>query len=631
MWGGTLEFKYEDTTLVATNQTRTEEIKNEFDFNDYCLATNTRKPPAAFQALVQHAIRFYVNRHEYKYEQQTLKLELNSRWLQSLFAKLPVNIANHLALFVDECYIPGFSVPLLSHQLESLYFVGSRPRSLLAVDTGLGKTATTLAHIATTAVRDALLIVPPGLKLNWNNEIRRFILKFQPVNEFTKTHLIIVDKKVDIPIYISRLNARKDNDNQSRFFIISYNLLSDLKPAILNCGFQWDLIVCDEAHALKNTTSQRTKVAYAIINAVQPKKVLFLTATPSCFARDWWGLLRFMHPTLFGKIFFPLSRSAEHGYLPSSEMFFFAERYTDPHPIFVSGGAKKWDFSRSVRMEELHALTRPFVLTQKKSILNLPPLIREYIVAGKATPQQQKEYYETMSRVLENGEDIDIKVSLNEQVAKTAMNKLPSVQQYVTDLLENNPNLRFSLWAHSKRMIHGLCEHLLKHKIEFICINGDTPKKDRDHLLQIMEHNTNVRVAVLSINTCGTGLNMTYLDHAVYAELTTHQIELVQSEGRHHRIGQKSACVTVQYLIYEHSTDEQIWKSILRKANVESVVLTNKKANFDYDIRASLEAAVKQYRATTKPKRKSVNTIRFGEKVKLVKKNHNDALKETIE
>lgn len=601
MWGGTLQFKYRDSILYAANDNKEQPIVARFDFEEYRLATQTKPVPKAFQQLVQHAIGFYLHENKPK---DNFKKKLNWSFIQVLFQKkLPVDICEHIAKFIDECYVANFALVLFPHQIEALRFIGSRPRSLLAADTGLGKTAVSIAHIVTSRMRDILLIVPPTLKLNWCSEIRRCLTNFK---------LFVIDKKIDAANILTRSNARQMNNHDPRFFIVSYNILETLKKPLVECKFTWDLFLFDEAHALKNPKSQRSKTAYDFVMQHKPKNVLFLSATPSCYAKDWWGLLRFMDPVMFGKYFH--NRPADQGYTPSSDIFYFAERYVEPHPIFVSGGEKRWDFSRSVRMEELHALTRPFVLTQKKDILKLPPLLRDYIVVAEATQQQQKLYYEAMRGSLQDP-DVDVRVSFNEQVKETSVNKLPAVQKYILSLLEN-PAMRFSLWAHHKFMIQGLCECLLKNNIEFICINGDTPKKDRDHLLHIMATNQKVRVAVLSINTCGTGLNMAFLDFAVYAELTTHQMELVQSEGRHQRIGQKSDCVIAQYLIYRHSTDEVIWNSILRKANVESVILTNKKANFDFDIRSALETEVTNYFAQhpqTKPnKRKAFNDKRFG-------------------
>jgi len=591
MYGGTLEFAYrDDGKLYAANETLGMEIDEPFDFLDYQLATDTQPFPKKFQALVQNAISFYLSKQYSKYnnvpDDYYFSLDDIAFWFFDVgfYACIIELIASFLNPIAT---MKAFKSFLFPHQVQALDFLSTRPRSLLAAATGLGKTAVSLAFMSHREFKNVLLVVPPALSLNWCSEIKAMLQQGSYA-------LHVIKKKSDMEsILVPHPVFSDDNSSLTNIYVLCYTSLTAavnhmLLPKNRIC---WDLFLFDEAHALKCHTSQRSKAAFTLTNKLQPKNVLLLSATPSPFTKDWWNILRFLDPNLFADFFhyIPPTSAARRA---SSETFYFAERYIQLYAVPTKQNVMRWCFNQSARLNELHALTRPYILTQKKDLLKLPPLLREYIVVGQATPEQRQMFHAKMHHALLNPENqkkhkqqqqTDFKVVFGEMVRETCANKLPSVQQFILSTLESLPQDRFIVWAYHKPMMEGICNFLRSKNIVYMCINGDTPKKQREHLLTIFEKNVKVRVGVMSLMTCGTGLNMTFVNQSIYAELTTHHVAQVQSEGRCHRIGQKAKNVVAQYLIYKDSTDEILWKSMLRKSNVESIVLTNKKADFEYE------------------------------------------------
>ena len=64
-------------------------------------------------------------------------------------------------------------------------------------------------------------------------------------------------------------------------------------------------------------------------------------------------------------------------------------------------------------------------------------------------------------------------------------------------------------------------------------------------------------VALLAITACGTGLNLTRANVALFAELYWSPGAVLQAEDRIHRIGQKSNRVRIIYLIAKGQDQDQ--------------------------------------------------------------------------
>lgn len=67
-------------------------------------------------------------------------------------------------------------------------------------------------------------------------------------------------------------------------------------------------------------------------------------------------------------------------------------------------------------------------------------------------------------------------------------------------------------------------------KVKFIRIDGSTPAQTRGDLVNKFQQNTDVRVAILSINAAGTGLTLTVSRPCCYYNLTCSRYHCVLPE-----------------------------------------------------------------------------------------------------
>lgn len=138
-----------------------------------------------------------------------------------------------------------FTGQLRGFQQEALEFIVSRRNVLLAMDMGLGKTATALAGIEGLAelgvVDGGLIVVPSALKYQWVREIRKF----------TDERPFVVDGPPQTRQFLYQYADRY------RYTIVGYSsLLDDWK---LVRGLRPDFIIIDEASQIKGATAKRSQ------------------------------------------------------------------------------------------------------------------------------------------------------------------------------------------------------------------------------------------------------------------------------------------------------------------------------------------------------------------------------------
>lgn len=152
----------------------------------------------------------------------------------------------------------------LDYQLRTVRHVlmNLRGRALLCDEVGMGKTIEagliTLEYILRGLVRRVLVLSPPSLVEQWQEEMRsKFNLDFVVYDsaEF-KAH---PDPWATFPRIITSIDTAKRESKQAQVLAVPY-----------------DLVIVDEAHHLKKQRSQ----AYRLVSQLKKKYILLLTATP---------------------------------------------------------------------------------------------------------------------------------------------------------------------------------------------------------------------------------------------------------------------------------------------------------------------------------------------------------------
>ncbi len=187
------------------------------------------------------------------------------------------------------------SVDLNPHQVEGALFALRSPLSqgaLLADEVGLGKTIQAgllLCQYWSERKRRLLVICPAALRKQWQNELEE---------KFAMPACVLDTKEWNL---LQKKGSPNPFSQKKQIVIVSYHFASrkaeDLKTV------QWDLVVIDEAHKLRNSHRQSNKMGQNLRWALEHRKKVLLTATPLQNSLvELYGLSTMIDENFFGDL-----------------------------------------------------------------------------------------------------------------------------------------------------------------------------------------------------------------------------------------------------------------------------------------------------------------------------------------
>ncbi|KAH9286123.1 SWI/SNF-related matrix-associated actin-dependent regulator of chromatin subfamily A-like protein 1 [Echinococcus granulosus] len=457
-----------------------------------------------------------------------------------------------------EDWIPRHLIDsLMDFQREGVRFaLKHEGRVLLADDMGLGKTVQALAVAAAYRSEWPLLVVAPlSLRWAWREAALRWL--GPPPLSLSRADIHVVASLTDA------LDSIQHQQHRKLVTIFTYDLLSRYAESLGRTVSSFEVVIMDESHHLKNLRTSRTKSALPILQAA--KRVILLTGTPALSRPlELYPQIIGIRPNLF--------RGGFHE---------FGLRYC---------AAKErtwgWDYSGCSNLQELHILLQETIMIRrvKSEVLGqLPPKFRQVVILDpdlvKKTPNGKNQRLENLASLDLNG--VEKHGEMLRFFMQTCQAKIPAVSQYITDLLEEDR--KFILYAHHQEMLDAITRVMESKHIEYIRIDGKTPSEQRRASCERFQNQSACRVALLSITTASTGLNLTAANLVVFAELFWNPGVLVQAEDRAHRIGQQDP-VNIHYLLASGTVDDQLWALVKNKLEVLSQVGLNQESFDDVDL-----------------------------------------------
>jgi len=185
-------------------------------------------------------------------------------------------------------------VDLNPHQVEAALFAFRSPLSkgaVLADEVGLSKTIEAgilLSQKWAERKRKLLVIVPASLRKQWNQELS---------DKFFLPSVILETKTFNEQIKQGNLNPFGRNE----VVICSFQFARSKEAYIRQVN--WDLVIIDEAHRLRNVYKPTNKIGNAIKAAVAPYPKVLLTATPlQNSLLELYGLVSIIDDFTFGDL-----------------------------------------------------------------------------------------------------------------------------------------------------------------------------------------------------------------------------------------------------------------------------------------------------------------------------------------
>lgn len=422
---------------------------------------------------------------------------------------------------------------------------------ILADDMGLGKTLQILSAILhfkevnSLENKSSLIIVPPTLLSNWENEIK----KFTP----------------ELTYYIYHGTNRTFPLEEYDLILTSYGVIRlDLDI------FQdktWFICVIDEAQNIKNPNTQQTKA----IKSIKAENKVALTGTPiENKLTDYWSIFDFVNK----------------GYLSSLDNF---------KANYVMRIER---LEETKTLEKFKTITKPFVLRRLKTDDNIKEELPDKIINDiycSLTKKQIRLYNAIMEGIFE---DLEGKTGIERRgIILNIITGLKQVCNHPSQFLKSdNPKINesgkmellitilenildvdekviiFTQYAQMGKIIEQLVSKKLKTNVLFL--HGSLTQQKKAEVISNFQENKEFKILVATLKTGGVGLNLTAAQNVIHYDLWWNPAIENQATDRVHRIGQKSD-VMVYRFITKGTLEEVIDQMSKNKLNLAEKAISN--------------------------------------------------------
>ena len=410
----------------------------------------------------------------------------------------------------------------------------------LADDMGLGKTMQVLSLLLVLKKKrcdkPSLLVLPASLIGNWKLELERFAPSLRClIVHGSQLNKKAMEAMATAPVALQNIDL----------VLTTYGTL--MRQQWLH-DKAWQLLILDEAQAIKNPAARQTKA----VKKLKAKSRIALTGTPvENRLSDLWSLLDFLNPGLLG------SATRFKGFVKS-----LSERKTDQYM-------------------PLRKLVAPYILRRLKtdqSIISDLPEKTEVAAYCGLSKLQAAQYQQAVTQMAEAIENLDgIK---RRGLVLSYLMRFKQICNHPSQLLgddEYDPK-------HSGKFqrLAELCEEIASRQEKLLVftqfremttplasflaqqfgqpglvLHGSTPIKQRQKRVEQFQHEEGPPFFILSLKAGGTGLNLTQASHVIHFDRWWNPAVENQATDRAFRIGQKRN-VLVHKFICQGTVEEKI-------------------------------------------------------------------------
>jgi SNF2 domain-containing protein/helicase-like protein len=461
---------------------------------------------------------------------------------------------------------------LMPHQAQVVAAAAAGHRTfLLADEPGLGKTAQALLAAEAAGAYPLLVVVPSVVKTNWAREAGIWT----PHRSATVVH-----------------GDGHTVDGFADIIVVNYEVLDRHVGWFGDFGFRG--MVVDEAHFIKNKTSQRSQHVLELSERIRSRSVrpllMALTGTPLIndiedFRAIWQFLGWIDESKPLGELMDALE---ETGLTPADPGFHPAARRCVIDLGIVR--RRKVDVAADIPARRIADL--PVELDDKagRSIRAAERELARRMVSryhSALAARASRADVEAVDGGLDGGIDGDLvrQVARWEQKDATTadtgenvfsmMRRIGSAKaglaaDYTAQLARSAGKVVF--FAKHVDVMDVAEETFAKQGIRFSSIRGDQTPGSRQRNIDAFVNDPGVAVAVCSLTAAGVGLNLQVASNIVLAELSWTDAEQTQAIDRSHRIGQAEP-VTAWRIIAAQTIDARIAELIDSKAGLAARAL----------------------------------------------------------
>ncbi|WKN49236.1 DEAD/DEAH box helicase [Nocardioides sp. Arc9.136] len=482
----------------------------------------------------------------------------------------------------EEVKVPG-DRELMPHQAQLVAAAAKGHRTfLLADEPGLGKTAQALLAAQAAEAFPLLVVVPNVVKTNWAREAGLWV----PNRPVTVIH-----------------GDGANVDGFADIVVVNYEVLDRHVGWLGDFGFRG--MVVDEAHFIKNKTSQRSQHVLQLSDRIRQRigrpLMMALTGTPLIndiedFRAIWQFLGWIDDKRPLGRLMDALE---DTGLTPADPPFYPAARRC----VIDMGIVRRRKVDVAADIPARRVADLPVELDDEAG--------RSIRAAERELARRLVERYDTALATRTSGQTVEgIDHELVRRVAtweredttdntsgenvfgmmrRIGQAKAGLAADYAAQLARNVGKVVF--FAKHVDVMDVAEDTFARRGIRYSSIRGDQTSQARQRNIDAFVNDPEVEIVVCSLTAAGVGLNLQVASNLVLAELSWTDAEQTQAIDRIHRIGQEEP-VTAWRIIAAQTLDTRIAELIDSKAGLAARALDGSDTELPNSADIQLEALV---------------------------------------
>lgn len=433
-------------------------------------------------------------------------------------------------------------IKLYRHQEIALSYMRSNDFFALFMEQGTGKTLPALCRILdllrSGAIEEALVVAPKSALGAWERDVELF-------------------------------DALDRDILRGGITLINYDKVwrgGDKSPYNKKYG----AIVLDEAHNIKNRTSQRAKFLLKLACLADYRYLLTGTPIGNGALENIWSLYCFLDPYLDrGRV---CSRIFGGSYQKFQDRYCILNMYHKPSSYIHVKELQEIINEHSYRVKKVDCLDLPEKLPDEVIKVDL---LEKKLYKKLATESAILEYEilaeNPLSRLVKlrqlSSGYLTYKEGREDKLLELKTEKLSVLEE----ILEGYPDdKKVVIFAEFKRSIAQISELLRKMKVRYVVLDGD--QKDKTIWRQF-QSDKGIRVIVCQYRTANAGIDLFSSDTIIYYEPTLSSNVLEQSRDRIHRTGQKEKCSYI-HLLTRGTVEVEIYRALAGYSDFSEALFT---------------------------------------------------------
>ena len=418
-------------------------------------------------------------------------------------------------------------IDLYDHQIYAALKVKNEfgGSAILADEVGLGKTIEAgiiiKEFLISGLAKSILILVPPSLMYQWQDELQ---------------------EKFDLDFVKQRDDERFKDPISHELLIMSHASAASPKQANLLKKRDWDMIIVDEAHSMKNSFTHK----HRLLKELSRKFTLLLTATPiENNLQELYNLVELVKPGTFGTLNEFRNRYCDDSQMRTIDSFFKDELQQILSKVVIRTTRKQVKkyikFTDRIPHSEILKPTD----NERELYDKITKIIQEkyeegieifYLMIIQRLVSSSNDAAKRALKLMKKREYVD-QMEYDELIEISNRIKIDTKAIELLKILEQQKDEKFLIFVEWRPTLTYLTKLLTKNGYTVTQFYGDLNLFERNESAERFRGETQI---MISTSAGGYGQNFQFCSNVVNYDLPWNPMKVEQRIGRVHRLGQKN-------------------------------------------------------------------------------------------